>query len=62
MTTSVEVVNVDEYEALAKQRMPKMAFDYFANGSEDQVSLRENRAAFTRIRYSFIQASTVYFL
>jgi (S)-2-hydroxy-acid oxidase len=45
-----EVVNVDEYEHLAKHRMPKMSFDYFANGSEDQVTLRENRAAFTRIR------------
>lgn len=46
-----EVVNVDEYEHLARHRMPKMSFDYFANGSEDQVTLRENRAAFTRIRY-----------
>lgn len=49
-----EVVNVDEYEALAQRRMPKMAFDYFARGSEDQVSLQENRAAFTRIRYALI--------
>lgn len=43
-------MNVDEYEVLAKRRMPKMVFDYFANGSEDQVSLRENRTAFSRIR------------
>ena len=48
---STDVVNVDEYEALAQRRMSKAAFDFFARGSEDQVSLRENRAAFTRIRY-----------
>ena len=47
-----EVVNVDEYEALAQHRMPKMSFDYFARGSEDQVTLRENRAAFARIWYA----------
>lgn len=47
---SLEVVNVDEYELLAKAKMSKMAFDYFARGSEDQVSLRENREAFSRIR------------
>jgi (S)-2-hydroxy-acid oxidase len=47
---STDVVNVDEYEALAQRRMSKAAFDFFARGSEDQVSLRENRAAFTRIR------------
>ncbi|KAG0578155.1 hypothetical protein M758_4G002200 [Ceratodon purpureus] len=47
---STEIVNVDEYEALAQRRMPKMAFDFFSSGSEDQVTLRENRAAFTRIR------------
>jgi hypothetical protein len=49
---STDVVNVDEYEALAQRRMSKAAFDFFARGSEDQVSLRENRAAFTRIRYA----------
>lgn len=47
---SEEVVNVDEDEVLAKRRMPKMVFDYFANSTENQVSLRENRTAFSRIR------------
>jgi (S)-2-hydroxy-acid oxidase len=47
---SEEVVNVDEYEVLAKWQMLKMVFDYFANSNEDQVSLRENRTNFSRIR------------
>jgi hypothetical protein len=45
-----EVVNVNEYEILAKDRMPKMAYDYFASGAEDQVTLRDNRDAFSRIK------------
>jgi hypothetical protein len=48
--SSQELVNLDEFEALAKTKLPKMAFDYFASGSEDEYSLRENRNAFSRIR------------
>ncbi len=48
--SSQELVNLDEFEALAKAKLPKMAFDYFASGSEDEHSLRENRNAFSRIR------------
>jgi (S)-2-hydroxy-acid oxidase len=48
--SSQELVNLDEFEALAKTKLPKMAFDYFASGSEDEHTLRENRNAFSRIR------------
>jgi 4-hydroxymandelate oxidase len=44
-----EWVNLLELEALAAQRLPRMAFDYYAGGAEDEVTLRENRAAFERI-------------
>ncbi len=44
-----EWVNLLELEALAAQRMVRMAFDYYAGGAEDEVTLRENRAAFERI-------------
>lgn len=50
LAMSREVVNVNEYEILAKDRMPKMAYDYFASGAEDQVTLRDNRDAFSRIK------------
>jgi len=43
-------INVFEYESLAKARLEPSAYDYFAGGAEDEVTLRENRAAFTRIR------------
>jgi hypothetical protein len=50
----MEIVNVFEYEALAKEKLPKMVFDYYASGAEDQWTLQENRRAFERIRYFLI--------
>lgn len=43
------VTNVMEYEILAKERLPKMIYDYYASGAEDQWTLQENRNAFSRI-------------
>ncbi len=43
-------LNVAEYEALAEPRMHPAAWDYYATGNDDEVTLRENRAAFERIR------------
>lgn len=45
----MEITNVMEYEAIAKQKLPKMIFDYYAAGAEDQWTLKENRNAFSRI-------------
>ncbi|KAH1210838.1 (S)-2-hydroxy-acid oxidase GLO1 [Glycine max] len=47
----MEITNVSEYEAIAKQKLPKMAFDYYASGAEDQWTLQENRNAFSRILF-----------
>ncbi|KAL6570564.1 Lactoylglutathione lyase [Orobanche gracilis] len=44
-----EVTNVTEYQAIAKEKLPKMVYDYYASGAEDQWSLAENRNAFSRI-------------
>ncbi|KAH7442234.1 hypothetical protein KP509_03G078000 [Ceratopteris richardii] len=43
------VTNVSEYDALAKERLPKMIYDYYASGAEDQYTLKDNRRAFERI-------------
>lgn len=40
-----------EYEELAKEKLPKMVYDYYASGAEDQWTLRENRNAFSRILF-----------
>ncbi|EEF33208.1 peroxisomal (S)-2-hydroxyacid oxidase GLO4 [Ricinus communis] len=44
-----EPVNVNEFQELAKQALPKMYYDYYAGGAEDQHTLKENVEAFHRI-------------
>lgn len=48
---SSEIVNVSEFEPAAKAKLPKMVFDYYASGAEDQWTLKENRSAFEKIRF-----------
>lgn len=43
-------INLFDYEALAQQRMTPVIWDYFQGGSGDEVTLRNNRSAFERIR------------
>jgi isopentenyl diphosphate isomerase/L-lactate dehydrogenase-like FMN-dependent dehydrogenase len=43
-------ISVFDYEALAQARLHPSAWDYFAAGAGDEITLRENRAAFERIR------------
>nr|WDD38955.1 peroxisomal (S)-2-hydroxy-acid oxidase [Fagopyrum tataricum] len=47
----MEITNITEYEAIAKEKLPKMVYDYYASGAEDQWTLRENRNAFSRILF-----------
>ncbi len=42
-------VNLLELEKRAREKMSQMAYDYYAGGAEDEITLRENRAAFGRI-------------
>ncbi|TYG53335.1 hypothetical protein ES288_D09G101900v1 [Gossypium darwinii] len=45
------ITNVSEYEVIAKEKLPKMVYDYYASGAEDQWTLKENRNAFSRILF-----------
>src|SRR4030067_679292 len=47
---TMEPVRLAEYEHLARQALPKMAYDYIAGGAEDEVTLGENEAAFQRLK------------
>jgi len=49
----MEPVNVLELEAIARERIPKEAWDYYASGAEDEVTLRQNRAAFERLSVAY---------
>lgn len=44
------LINVFDYERAARDRVELTAWDYFASGAGDEVTLRENRHAFDRIR------------
>src|SRR5258708_56531 len=46
----VEPVNLFEYEALAQAKMLPAFWDFYQGGSDDEVTLRANRAAFEHIR------------
>jgi isopentenyl diphosphate isomerase/L-lactate dehydrogenase-like FMN-dependent dehydrogenase len=46
------LVEIGDFEAAARDQLSKMAYDYYASGANDQVTLRENRAAFERILLS----------
>ncbi len=45
-----EPLNLQELEALAKSRMEPTAWDYYASGADDELTLRDNRDAFARLR------------
>jgi len=46
-------VNVSEYQERARERLPKMVYDYYAGGARDEITLGENHSAYDRldIRY-----------
>ncbi|KAE8675324.1 Peroxisomal (S)-2-hydroxy-acid oxidase GLO4 [Hibiscus syriacus] len=44
-----EPVNVNEFKELARKAPPKMYYDFYTGGAEDQYTLQENEEAFCRI-------------
>jgi 4-hydroxymandelate oxidase len=49
-TYAMPPVNIAEYEALARERMERSAFEYYAGGACDERTLASNRDGFDRIR------------
>ena len=47
---SLSPINLFGYEQLAKEHLSQMAFDYYSSGAWDEVTLRDNLAAFTRVK------------
>ena len=44
------LANLDDFEAAARARLPQLAYDYYAGGSYDELTLADNQAAFRRRR------------
>src|SRR6185436_15706241 len=50
MADLARAVNIADLRRLAKRRLPRAIFDFFDGGAEDETTLRDNRAAFERVR------------
>jgi (S)-mandelate dehydrogenase len=42
--------NIEDLRQLARKRLPRGIFDFFDGAAEDEITLRDNRAAFERVR------------
>jgi len=49
MSERIDAINLEKLEERAREVLSQMAYDYYATGANDEVTLRENRAAFERI-------------
>ena len=45
-----QVINLQDLQTMARQRLPRMAFDFIEGGADDELGLRNNREAFERWR------------
>lgn len=45
----MEPLNLFEFEQLAKEKLPRIAYDYFSSGAWDEITLRRSRKAFNEI-------------
>ncbi|MBM3534265.1 MAG: alpha-hydroxy-acid oxidizing protein [Alphaproteobacteria bacterium] len=51
MTALSRAYNIDDLRLAAKRRLPRGIFEYVDRGTEGETSLKDNRAAFERIRF-----------
>src|ERR1700735_2850003 len=42
-----------ELEERARTKLPAMVYDYYAGGAHDEITLRENEAAYARVRLHY---------
>src|SRR5438128_1854787 len=53
LPAATPALNVDDLEERARALLPPMVYAYYAGGAEDEVALRENRAAYSRWRFRY---------
>ena len=45
-----QAFSIADLRLLAKKRLPQTVFEFIDGGAEDEITLRDNRAAFERIK------------
>ena len=48
---SPHVVNIADLRRIAKNRLPRMTFDYIDGGADREITLRDNCAAFDQVLF-----------
>jgi len=49
VSEQIDAINLLELERKASELLPQTAYDYYASGANDEITLRENRVAYERI-------------
>ncbi|CAF1588730.1 unnamed protein product, partial [Didymodactylos carnosus] len=44
------LLSIDDYHQVAKKKLPKMVYDYYRSGADDEITLNENENAYRRIK------------
>ncbi|CAF0852616.1 unnamed protein product [Adineta steineri] len=44
------LLNIEDYHQVAKEKLSKMAYDYYRSGADDEITLQENVDAYRRIK------------
>ncbi len=45
----MSLINISDFEILAKEKLSQMAYDYYSSGANDEITLRENCEAYKKI-------------
>ena len=48
-----QLLNLQDYENAARERLTEVVHAYYASGANDEITLRENRAAFERLALAY---------
>ena len=46
----MDAYNIEDLRRMARRRLPRAVFEFIDGGAEDEITLRDNRAAFERVR------------
>lgn len=47
-----KLLSVEDFREAARERLPRIAYDYLERGAEDELSYRANRAAFAELEFN----------
>lgn len=48
--SKTKLFNIEDYHEQAKKFLPKMVYDYYKSGADDEITLNENRKDYTKIK------------